>query len=278
MTMAFVKEKEFLICIDSDGCAMDTMEVKHRKCFGPEWIKAFGLEAYEPEATALWLRVNLYSQTRGINRFKGCALCLKKLGVSLPGLDAFLNFTETAKELSNRGLEAELAKNPNPCMEKALAWSINTNIAIGALTGEDHPYPFVPEILSYLSTRFDVVAVSSANKQALEEEWTRHGLKESTRTLLSQEDGSKTDGIKSLLEMGYSPEKVLMIGDAPGDLEAAQKNGVWFYPILVGQEAESWALIKEDVAEKLIKRSFTHGYQKQLIQNFFETLDNSGKK
>ena len=32
-----------------------------------------------------------------------------------------------------------------------------------------------------------------------------------------------------------------MVGDAPGDRAAAEKNGVYFYPILVRHEAESWA-------------------------------------
>ena len=40
----FVKQSEFIVCIDSDGCAMDTMEVKHRECFGPQWIYTYGLE------------------------------------------------------------------------------------------------------------------------------------------------------------------------------------------------------------------------------------------
>lgn len=31
-----------------------------------------------------------------------------------------------------------------------------------------------------------------------------------------------------------------MVGDAPGDRDAAEKNGVRFYPILVGHEGESW--------------------------------------
>lgn len=31
----FAKTKDFLICIDSDGCAMDTMDIKHFRCFGP---------------------------------------------------------------------------------------------------------------------------------------------------------------------------------------------------------------------------------------------------
>ena len=44
-----------------------------------------------------------------------------------------------------------------------------------------------------------------------------------------------------MLEKGYPPDHVLMCGDAPGDLSAAEKNGVFYYPILVGREAESWA-------------------------------------
>ena len=40
----YAKEKDFLICIDSDGCAMDTMNSKHFNSFGPEYVKTYGLE------------------------------------------------------------------------------------------------------------------------------------------------------------------------------------------------------------------------------------------
>lgn len=30
---------DFLICIDSDGCAIDTMNIKHIRCFGPCFIQ-----------------------------------------------------------------------------------------------------------------------------------------------------------------------------------------------------------------------------------------------
>ena len=33
--MGFEKSRDFLICIDSDGCALDTMDVKHMRCFAP---------------------------------------------------------------------------------------------------------------------------------------------------------------------------------------------------------------------------------------------------
>ena len=67
----FKKSKEFLVCVDSDGCAMDTMEVKHRKCFAPKAIEVWELENIEKRFLEIWNNVNLYSKTRGINRFKG---------------------------------------------------------------------------------------------------------------------------------------------------------------------------------------------------------------
>ena len=36
----FQKRNEFFIGIDSDGCAFDTMEVKHKECFIPNIIKS----------------------------------------------------------------------------------------------------------------------------------------------------------------------------------------------------------------------------------------------
>ena len=36
--------KEFLVGIDSDGCAFDTMELKHKECFIPNTIKYLKFE------------------------------------------------------------------------------------------------------------------------------------------------------------------------------------------------------------------------------------------
>ena len=34
---------DFFIGIDSDGCAFDTMEIKHKECFCPQHHQALGL-------------------------------------------------------------------------------------------------------------------------------------------------------------------------------------------------------------------------------------------
>ena len=49
----FVKEKEYLICIDSDGSAIDTMTEKHKKAFGPEAVKVWQLEEIEEDLSLI---------------------------------------------------------------------------------------------------------------------------------------------------------------------------------------------------------------------------------
>ena len=71
------KEKEYLICVDSDGCAMDTMDIKHIRCFGPCMVDEWGLLEWKDAILKRWNDINLYTMTRGINRFKGLAMELK---------------------------------------------------------------------------------------------------------------------------------------------------------------------------------------------------------
>ena len=40
----FKPKFEFLVGIDSDGCAFDSMEIKHKECFCPNIIKFWGLQ------------------------------------------------------------------------------------------------------------------------------------------------------------------------------------------------------------------------------------------
>jgi len=60
---------DFLIAIDSDGCAFDTMEIKHKECFIPNIIKYWNLQPVYKYARVAAEFVNLYSKWRGINRF-----------------------------------------------------------------------------------------------------------------------------------------------------------------------------------------------------------------
>ena len=49
-------EHKFFIGIDSDGCAFDTMEPKHKECFCPVFIWKFGLAAVSKYAREAWAK------------------------------------------------------------------------------------------------------------------------------------------------------------------------------------------------------------------------------
>ena len=90
--------------------------------------------------------------------------------------------------------------------------------------------------------------------------------------LRAQDVGSKAFCIAELLKKGYDKEKVLMTGDAPGDLDAVKSNGVFYYPILVRHEAESWTEFREAAVNRLISRNYSGTYQNAKIEAFLNNL------
>lgn len=271
----YEKLNDFLVCVDSDGCAMDTMEIKHRKCFAPEMIKTWNLEENEEYILNLWYDLNLYTQTRGINRFKGLAETFKIIrekGIKIEDLNSLLNWVDTTNELSNRSLKSEIEKTNSKALKMALEWSLNVNEAIENLPKGDEPFENVKESLETLSKKVDISVVSSANGEALNDEWNRNDLVKYLRALLGQEAGTKQHCIAELKKKGYDIDKILMVGDAPGDLQAAKNNDVKFYPILVSKEGFSWERLVGEAVPKLINGEFDEIYQNQLIDEFNSSL------
>ena len=271
----FARKHDYLICIDSDGCAIDSMDIKHIRCFGPCMIKEWNLEAYQKELLENWNRVNLYSMTRGINRFKGLAKALEEADEKYSPVEdvkTLIHWSQESDELSNAALEKAIEKSGSICLKKALRWSEAVNKAIADLPKEEvTPFENVRECITTLHKNCDIAIVSSANYEAVKEEWTRFGLLEHTDILLAQNAGSKANCIQKLLSYGYPKENVLMVGDAPGDMAAAKMNGVFYYPILVKREANSWAEL-EDAVYKLKENTFAGEYQDALIKQFTENL------
>ena len=272
----FVKKHDFLVCVDSDGCAMDTMDVKHYRCFGPCMVAEWGLEAWQETVLKRWNDVNLYTMTRGVNRFKALAICLSEINEQfcpIEDLDSLTLWVETSAELSNGALKAALAASPSICLEKALRWSIAVNEAITALPDADKlPFPMAKEALAFAHERADVAIVSSANLDAVLAEWQEHGLLEHTDIVLSQNAGSKAFCIGELLKKGYAPDHVLMCGDAPGDRDAARKNGVFYYPILVRSEKASWEESMAEGFDRLLSGSYAGEYQAKKTAQFLKNL------
>ena len=275
--LGFVKKKDFLVCVDSDGCAMDTMDIKHIKCFGPCMVSQWQLEQWEEEILARWNEINLYTMTRGINRFKGLAIALSEISEKyclIEDIATLVSWVDNSSELSNDALKRSIEQYPESVsLKKALAWSVAVNKAITDLPDESKlPFEKVKEALSFAHERADVAIVSSANPDAVIEEWERFGLLEHTDIVLAQNAGNKAFCIGELLKKGYRKDRVVMCGDAPGDLQAAQTNGVFYYPILVKREKESWEEFISCAFENLLNEKYGGEYEKQKTVDFLENL------
>ena len=265
----FQKQHDFLICVDSDGCVMDTMNSKHFHCFGPCLVRTWDLNTWRAEILERWNQVNLYRTTRGTNRFRGLALALTEINAiyaPIPGLEGLQKWVDNAAELSNQAL-ANYIRSLCPgaekeCLQKALSWSESVNICIDQLPQElKKPFAHAKTAMSEAHFFADVAVVSSANRSAVEEEWSKHGFAEFVDIMLTQDVGSKAHCIAEMLKFGYAKENVLMVGDAPGDCDAAEGCGVYFYPILVGRETESWQEFQEIALGRLTGGTYGGEYQ-----------------
>lgn len=262
----YKKTKTYLVCIDSDGCVMDTMNVKHIHCFGPQILHEWKLHAWENDILPLWNRLNLFSYTRGINRFQGLSLLFEELakqGIEIEGRDDLKQWCEQTSSLSNAALQESITKKQSICLEKALSWSKKVNASIAQLPKEDCVFPYAKETMELLHQDVDIAIVSSANKEAVLEEWTRLHCLPYVHIVCGQDAGTKAHCIHELKRY-YEQGHVLMVGDALSDLQAAKENDVYFYPILAGKEAASWQQLKEVAAMRFLSGTYDEAYGQSL--------------
>ena len=273
----FTRKKEFLICVDSDGCAMDTMDIKLFRCFGPCLVEEWNLKDWETPILTRWNEMNLYTMTRGINRFKGLVKMLREVHetyTEIEEIEILEDWVEKSDELSNASLKRAIEKKESTILKKALSWSENVNQKINALSFADKkPFEGVKEGLAFAHEYADVAIVSSANLQAVLEEWEMYGLLEHVDLVLAQDTGSKAFCIQELKKKGYGRENVLMTGDALGDYEAAKKNEVFYFPICVRHEKESWEEFQAVAVKKLLDHTYAGDYQEKKIKEFTGNLE-----
>jgi phosphoglycolate phosphatase-like HAD superfamily hydrolase len=272
----FKPAREFFVGIDSDGCVFDSMEIKHKECFTPMFIKHFELQAVSKYARETWEFVNLYSKTRGANRFPALSRALNLLrerpevqarGVKVPDTEALDAWLARETKLGNATLAAEV-RNGNHGLAQIKAWSDAVNASIEDIVRGVPPFPLVRECLARMDGRADAMVISQTPTPALEREWAEHGLEKAVRLIAGQELGTKTEHLQHAAAGKYPAEKILMIGDAPGDFKAAKANGVLFYPINPGREEASWQRLHEEALDRFFRGSYTADYEAALIREF----------
>jgi phosphoglycolate phosphatase-like HAD superfamily hydrolase len=275
------KKHDFLVAIDSDGCAFDSMEIKHKECFIPNIVKYWDLQPVSKFTRAAAEFVNLYSKWRGINRFPALMMVfdllqdwpdVQRRGASIPTAQPVRDWIARETKLGNPALKAEVQKTGDPVLKQALAWSEAVNAAIADMVHDVPPFPFVRESLEKISEWADILVCSATPGEALVREWEEHGISRYVAVIAGQELGSKKEHIHMACGGRWEHSRILMIGDAPGDMKAARGNNALFFPINPGAEDGSWELFLNEAADRFRNGQYTAEYEGKLIAEFDKLL------
>ena len=273
----FKPTSRFFVGIDSDGCVFDTMEIKQKECFTPNTVKYWHLQSVAKYARESAEFVNLYSKWRGANRFPALVKALELLaerpevkarGFKLPDITPLKRWIETENKLGNPALEELVKKNPDPILKQTLEWSKAINAAIADMVFGVPPFPLVRESLKKLQGRADAIVVSQTPGEALVREWAEHDLTGYVAIIAGQEMGTKADHLRLAAHGKYERNRTLMIGDALGDLKAAQANDMPFFPVNPGKEEASWERFHREALDRFLAGNYTGDYEAELIKEF----------
>lgn len=276
---SFTPQHDYLVAIDSDGCTFDTMELKHKECFIPCFINHYNLQAVSRFAREAWEFVNLYSRSRGVNRFPALVETLqwlqrrpevaaRSVQVEIP--ESLADWVRTETRLGNPALESRVRETEDAALKQCLTWSQGVNRAIDETVRHVPPFPFVRESLKRLTGTSDRVVCSATPSAALKKEWAEHKIDRYVSEICGQEQGTK----KELLVQAkkYPPQHALMVGDALGDYAAAQANDCLFFPINPGAEDASWEQLFHEGIDRFLTGRFAGEYQESLLNQFRQYL------
>jgi phosphoglycolate phosphatase-like HAD superfamily hydrolase len=278
--LVYLKPKhDVLVAIDSDGCVFDSMTIKQR-IFHTGIIKFWGLDQEEERVRQICEWVGLYSPWRGLNRFQLILKVFQSLEKFLPIPGSRLSLhpdyfpTQPLEKFVLSGVPLsndELEQRNDPALQKVLEWSRAVSKEIAAIP-EMPVFTEVFQGLEKIRTIADSIVVSQTTEEALVREWRNAGLQTFVDVIAGAELGSKIESLGTAMKDRYAPERTLMVGDAPGDLETARATGALFFPIIPGAENASWIELRNEGLERVLNGTFAGTYQNCLIDRFNAVL------
>ena len=254
------------------------MDIKHQECFTPNTIKHWDLQPISTLARETAIFVNLGSTTRGLNRWIALKQVLDLLrdrtevaerGFEVPAGTELQRFIDSEYPLSDLGIAAFAEAHPSEEIDRAIRWGQGVNETIAGMVRNCGPFGGVREALIAMQPDVDVLTVSATPVEALQREWHEHGLDQYVKVIAGQEMGSKAQHIRYAAKGKYVDDQhILLIGDAPGDRDAAAHEGVLYFPIIAGAEKQSWLRFTDEALPRFLEGTYAGDYQQQLIEEF----------
>jgi len=247
------------IILDSAGTVLDCMGVRHSLAYFPAFADAFFKGADKAALEEVWSFVALRSRSRSASRFRLLVSALR-LARRHPSIGSRRQREEEVAAALDHWLASERAPTA-AAIERAMRdrsfaeslvpaaiWSLDVDARLSALPPV-RAFEGAREALKELSARARIVVAGEGRAQDTERDWRKAGLLGSSLGLgevaFVGEEGGTIGEIASAAK-SYARGPVLVVGDSPGELEAARSSGTAFFPIRPGKERESWQRLARD--------------------------------
>lgn len=262
---AWRADHEFLVCLDTDGHALDNMWAKQLIVFHPHFMDMNSLRDIEMHFRIHAEHHNLWGTTRGCDRYEAVRHTLTSLLVDpeakkdinhdhikalLDSVSGYINWVNQSGGAKAYGIPSLFEYHKENGLDynitRLLAWSESVDRTFPHVTLNMPPFPNVPEMIEYIAQRADILVVSATPYRDLAQWWHNAGLDRHVQAIAGKEMGKKAEHIRIAREQGgYADDHVIMGGDGGGDLKAAKANDALFFPTPAGKEVETWASARE---------------------------------
>jgi phosphoglycolate phosphatase-like HAD superfamily hydrolase len=202
---------------------------------------------------------------------------VKERGFKVPRFEHYCRWVNDPESLlSNDGLaqavENAQSEETRKELEHCLRWSKRVNEMVAEIVKGAPPFMYVRESLEKVSQKADIIVCSATPGEALKREWTEYGLAKYVKVIAGQEMGTKMQHLSFVSNGKYPKDKIIMLGDAPGDMKAAKANDVLFYSVNPGDEDNSWKRFHDEAFDKFINGEYAGDYEDKVIEKFDKCL------
>ena len=187
-------------------------------------------------------------------------------------LSSLKEWVRTETKLSNANLRKYFESNYDSDLERVVSWTEAVNKDISEKLRNIPPFPHAIQAIKKMTVFADLIIVSQTPLEALEREWEEHDMKKYVKVIAGQEHGTKTEHLALAGKGKYPDNKILMIGDAKGDLDAAKNNMILFYPIIPVDEDKSWEQFLDEGLVRFMKGTYAGVYEETLLKKFSKSL------
>lgn len=243
-------DKRTILIVESEGSIFDALKFWHERAYLPAFTACFGIGADPALCGEIWKNVALASPLRGEDPLSILHAALKVLNTLIPSAHraAVLHMLEKTKTESGASRSLLELGDKNPAEMAVIDW-LSMSESLIEEAGRVPHFSTAEEFLRslpYISGKANVLACSSLAETGAASMWESAGMGRLYTRLAGKERGDRQEFLRALLAGGQDRTAFVVVGSTASMFNAAQYAGLRFYPIVPGEEEESWRHFAED--------------------------------